>query len=305
MLYKRLSAYAIDGTFSWDPERVAAAAFQPPASFIPMQSGWSAPIGTEALYIEEHQACFLNVTIGRRLLPTTVVRQYAQTEIEKQEKLLEKPLSRTEKRDIKEKMLDELLPQAFVQTQNVALHVDIAKGWILIGSTQEKVLTEVLRLLNATFPGLQLRQLFKEPVRPLLLKALYDGGFAEHFVLGQTCQLVSREQQSRRMIARSMPLPNEGCLYFLNQGYQPSAVGLVFSERVAFVWQDTGQLQSLSLLQHEESEQDYFDEDPILKAAGDRLTTYHECASLLTALLEATQMSMAEATASDAFEFAG
>src|SRR5690606_40644688 len=104
----------------------------------------------------------LNLRVEKKLLPTTVINQFARaraSEIEEQQGY--KP-GRKQMKDIKEQVTDELLPKAFSVYRDTRVWIDTKNNWLVIDAAAAAKSDEVLGMLAKAIDGLPISPLYVE-----------------------------------------------------------------------------------------------------------------------------------------------
>jgi len=110
--------------------------------------GWLRPKGAEFPFVHAYEGRLL-ISFGteRRLLPPSVVDQYAKARADEWEEREGHRPGRKMMREIKEAVAQELLPRAFeIKTQMFA-YIDPAAGWLVVNASSESKTTGLLEWL--------------------------------------------------------------------------------------------------------------------------------------------------------------
>lgn len=121
--------------------------------------GWVPPFGKESDKLLEQigDVGLITLRTSKRRLPGKVVKEAVSAKVDEIEKRDGRKVYRTERNAIKEQVLAELLPRAFVEHRHISAM--LLPGYIVINATSETAAMDVLNLLRECNETL--------PVRPL------------------------------------------------------------------------------------------------------------------------------------------
>lgn len=105
--------------------------------------------------------------IEEKILPTSVIKRVMAQETDKKEKLLDRPLRKTEKDALKDDICARLLPQAFSKYSTLNVIIFYKEKLIVIDTASVKQAENALSLLRKTIGSL--------PVTPLIPRASIEG----------------------------------------------------------------------------------------------------------------------------------
>jgi recombination associated protein RdgC len=184
------------------------------------------------------RACTLFMAGGEdKLLPSSVVNDEMARRVQKIAEEEARPVHGRERRRIKDDVLNDLLPRAFVRSSRVAAYVDLANGWLVIDTSShnsaESVVTQVREALGS-FPA---RPLEPEVSPNLLLTDwLATGNLPSGFTLGDECELRDPATATGAVVrARRQDMEADEVREHLRNGKLVHSLGLVFDDRMSFV----------------------------------------------------------------------
>lgn len=131
----------------------------PPAATIWRRWGFSKPdhFGKSPLFEGADGARVLYVQQQERVLPGTVIRRALLDKVLEIQERDDRKLNRKEIAQLKDDVIAELLPKAFIKQSGY--HVLIYKGWLLIDSGSAKVCEEIVGFLREAFEEIALLSL--------------------------------------------------------------------------------------------------------------------------------------------------
>lgn len=163
MWFKNLQIYRLPAPWPLTPEQLAADlaphAFQPCSSLELQSQGWVSPRDNGNLVHSVNKQMLLTLGTEKKLLPTAVITQVTKikaAEIEEQQGF--KP-GRKQMKEIKEQVIDDLLPRAFSTWRATNVWIDPINGWLVIDAGSPGKADEVLKLLTKSVEKLPLEAL--------------------------------------------------------------------------------------------------------------------------------------------------
>jgi recombination associated protein RdgC len=202
--------------------------------------GFVPPVGRgdEAAMTHVVNACTL-LTVGaeEKLLPAAVVNDELQRKVQKIAEEEGRKVGGRERKRIKEDLLTELLPRAFVRSSRMSAYVDRKGGWLVLDTSSRKsaenALTQVREALGS-FPAVPLAP--EEGPRVLMTDWLANGNLPGGLALGDECELRDPATATGAIArCRRQDLDAEEVKEHLRNGKQVFQLGLVFDDRISFV----------------------------------------------------------------------
>jgi recombination associated protein RdgC len=215
--------------------------------------GFVPPVGRgeDAALTHTVQACTWFVMGGEeKLLPAAVVNDELHHRIQKIAEEEGRKVGGRERKRMKEDLLNELLPRAFVRASRTSAYVDIENLWLVIDTSSRKstdlVLTQVREALGS-FPALPLAP--EEGPRVLMTDWLANGTLPAGLTLGDECELRDPGSNTGAIArCRRQDLESEELKEHMRNGKQVFQLGLVFDDRISFVLGEDLVLRKVKLL---------------------------------------------------------
>ncbi len=222
--------------------------------------------GWDSLTLTEN-GCTLAVLGGEdKLLPPAVLTDALQRKVRQITEQEGRNVGGRERKRIREDLLTELLPRAFVRSSRTAAYADIANGWLVIDTASRKQADTVLtcwREALGSFPAVPPAP--EEGPRVLLTDWLATGRLPAGFALGDECELRDPATAAGAVIrARRQDMDAEEVKEHLRSGKQVFKLGLVYDDRISFVLGEDLVLHKLRFL------------DVVLDTLGDSLQDAHD-----------------------------
>ncbi|MCL7938877.1 recombination-associated protein RdgC [Halomonas sp. ATCH28] len=252
MWFKHLHLYRLHDAPELDAASLENAlgeqAFRPLGGSEARRLGWSAPAGragTQLLHELQGQR-LMTALRQERILPASVVREEVEERSEAIETSEGRKLRRQEKLAIKEQVYEELLPRAFVRSQEVDLWWDSRRALIAVNASSRKRAEELLDLLRETLGSLKVTPLASQtlPMRAMTTWLGDPGSRPADLVLGDQVELKAKGDDGV-LRARQVDLDSDEIQQLLESGRQASKLALSIEGRLSFVLHDDLAIKSL------------------------------------------------------------
>lgn len=202
--------------------------------------GFVPPVGRnpdEPLTRRLQSRTFFTVGAETKLLPSGVVNSELQRKVQKIAEEEGRKVGGRERKRLKEDLLNELLPRAFVQQSRMDGYVDTASGWVVLDTasrkSSENALTQIREALGS-FPAVPLAP--EEGPRVLMTDWLANRTLPAGFALGDEVELRDPATATGAIAkCRRQDLDAEEVAEHLRNGKQVFQLGLVFEDRLSFV----------------------------------------------------------------------
>lgn len=215
--------------------------------------GFVSPFGDEEGKALSHTVgdyTLLTVGSEHKLLPGGVVNAALRKRCQAIEQETGKPVRGKARKALKEEIIHELLPKAFVSGGRLNLYLDVKKGWIVVDTgsrkSAENAVTAVREALGS-FPALPIAP--EESPRQLMTHWVADQTPPEGLAIGDACELKEPGgAQGATIRAKNQDLAAEELLEHLRNGKQVAQLAVVFEERLQFTLNEELGLKSLKFL---------------------------------------------------------
>ena len=191
----------------------------------------------EPLTLGLRHCALLAVGSEDKLLPAQVVNEELQRKVRKVAEDQGRRIGGRERKRIKDEVLTELLPRAFVRTSRTAAYVDKEHGWLVLDTASRKsaedALTQVRGALGS-FPAVPLAPATSP--RMLMTEWLSSGRLPSSLSLGDECELRDPVTATGAIVrCRRQDLEAEEVKEHLRNGKQVYLLGLALDDRISFV----------------------------------------------------------------------
>ncbi len=154
MWFSNIQLYQFTQPFTLDApvlsKKLQAFRFKPCGTLQPASYGWSTPLG-------KHGDDLIHTTNGNimicarkdeKILPASVVREIVEEKIEEIEEKQARKLRKKEKESIKDEVVHDLLPRAFLRSHRTFAYISLKKNQILVNASSRKKAEELLDYLR-------------------------------------------------------------------------------------------------------------------------------------------------------------
>jgi recombination associated protein RdgC len=211
--------------------------------------GWVPPRGEDGeLVFSIARQQLIALGVEQKLLPASVVRQYAQAKLEQIEAAQGYKPGRKQRREITDQVETELLPRAFVKRGLTYVWIDPMNRWLLVDASSPRA-DEVMEQLKLSLGELPLT-LVKTQVAPAtaMTQWLAAGEAPGSFSIDRDCELqaAADERPAVRYVRHS--LDSEEVRNHIANGKSATRLALTWNDRVSFVLTEQMQVKKVSFL---------------------------------------------------------
>lgn len=204
--------------------------------------GFISPIGrgVDELTLTVPPYTLLSVGSQDKLLPSAVVNDEVASRVQKIVEAEGRSPGGRERKRIKDDVMNDLLPRAFVRSSRMSGYVDVRGGWLVLDTSSRKSAENTLSQIRealGSFPAVPLAP--EESPRIVMTHWIATGELPEGFVLGDEVELRDPSTASGAIArCRRQDLDSDEVREHLRTGKQVFRVGLIFDDRVSFVLSD-------------------------------------------------------------------
>jgi recombination associated protein RdgC len=229
------------------------------------------------------------ITLGveQKLLPASVVRQYAKARLVDIEAAQGYKPGRKQVRDVIEQLEIELLPRAFVKRGLTYVWIDPVNRWLLVDASSSARADEVMEQLKLSLGELPVT-LIKTQLAPstAMTQWLATGHAPGSFSIDRDCELRAMVEERAAVRYVRHNLDSEEVRAHIAGGKTATRLALTWNDRVAFVLTEQLQIKRLAFLDllKEDAERQSENADDLF--AADFTLMSGELAQLLAQLIE-------------------
>ena len=253
MRFKNLLVYRLGPDWKIDAaaleKTLAGRALQPCNSFDMESHGWIPPQqeGQFLYTLHRHWLCALGVE--QKILPASVVRQVAAERAAELAKKQGHPVGRKQMREIKERVLAELLPRALARRQTTPAWIASANGWLVVDSVAEaraERLLETLRKSGNKFPASRLDTQLSPSAA--MTGWLAKGKVAPGFTIDQDLELRSGDANKATVRYVRHALDGKDIQAHIASGKTATRLGMTWQDKISFVLTENLQIKRIEFL---------------------------------------------------------
>jgi len=115
---------------------------------------------------------FIALEVNKKLIPKSVVSNNAKKAIKEKELELDRKLSKQEKTQIKDEILFEMLPKAFIEKSRIEAFIDTKNKLICINTPSQNKAEDFVSFLRKTLSSLPLKLISTKETVPFILRKL-------------------------------------------------------------------------------------------------------------------------------------
>lgn len=240
MFFRNLTFFRFPTThdFSQLDELLPEAALKPVGPLELSSSGFVSPFGRgeEALSHRIDKSIWLSVGSENKILPGSVVNDLLAQKVAEIEDKEGRKLGGKARKRLKDDLLHELLPRAFVKSSRTDALLDLEHGFLAVDTSSRKsgeaVASEIRRALGS-FPAIP-------PNAEVAPRSILTGWIAgeplpEGLVLGEECELKDAMDGGAVVKAQNQELVSEEIAKHLEAGKQVTKLALNLDDHVSFV----------------------------------------------------------------------
>lgn len=204
----------------------------------PATRGFISPYGRNHDALSHASGAFTLLAIGsqERLLPGVVVAEEVAERIDRIAAKQGRRPGAKERKRLKEEVISEFLPRAFVRPSRLLAYLDGAGGWFVIDSASRKAAEDAVSQVREAlgrFPAVPVSA--DESARTLMTAWLIDGQLPAGLALGEEIELRDPAEAGAVVRCRRQDLESDEIRGHLKAGKQVFQLGLVFRDRASFV----------------------------------------------------------------------
>ena len=228
---------------------LASHAFQPCTEHQMRSQGWTPPAGRNSEQLVHEVSGHRLITLMRqeRLLPPAVIRETMDERVAEQERAQGYPPTRREKQALKERIIEELLPQAFTRSSRTDLWWDTRRGLIGINAASAKRAEQTLDALRQTLGSLKVTPVAvaTPPGRTMTAWLADPSARPEGLLLGEQVELRARADDDGVIRAKAVDMDGEEIRTSIELGRQVSRMHMSIEGCMSFRLDDDLSLHSI------------------------------------------------------------
>jgi len=250
MFFRNLTFFrfpvSMNSEFDALDQHLAECALKPAGPLEMSSRGFVSPFGRALAQSEDPRDTALLHRVGNciwltvggeeRLLPSVVVNDAAAKKIAEAEQREGRKLGGRTRKRIKDEIVLDLLPRAFIRPLRTDAYLDLEHGFIAVDTSSRKsaesVVSEVRRALGS-FPALPLNA--ETSPRAVLTGWIAGEALPDNVMLGDECELKDAADRGAIVKCQRQELQGEEIAKHLESGKQVTRLALNFDDQASFV----------------------------------------------------------------------
>lgn len=252
--------------------------------------GWVPPRGNagEMVFSVERQQ-LICLGIEQKILPTSVVRQYADAKLLEIEITQGYKPGRKQAREIRDQVELELLPRAFAKRGLTYVWIDPVNRWLLVDASSSARADEVIEQLKVSLNDLPLTLLKTKLAPGTAMTQWLAGGESGggSFTIDRDCELQASAEERAAVRYVRHNLDSDEVRGHIAQGKMATRLALTWNDRISFVLTEQLHIKRIAFLDilKEDAERQADNADDLFAANFSLMAG--ELAQLLAHLVEA------------------
>ena len=252
MWFRNLQLYRLPANWDMTADRLAEQLgrlmFQACGSQDLATQGWASPVEDQLVFSVDGQ-WLIALGVEQRLLPSSVVKQVAEDKAEELEAQQGFKPGRKQMKEIKEAVMQELLPRAFTRRRKVYAWIDPKAGYLAVDAASRNAAEPLIETLHKALDELPLKLVNTERSPAAAMTDWLAAGEAPGaFTIDQDCELraITDEASAVRYVRHS--LEGNEIRDHIASGKQVSKLALTFDDRLSFILTDKFEIKRLQPL---------------------------------------------------------
>lgn len=274
MRFKNLLVYRLGAEWKVEPRVLenilAGRALQPCNSFDMESHGWLPPKEGDPFLYTLNRHWLMTLGVEQKLLPASIIRQVAAERAAELAKKQGHSIGRKQLREIKERVLDELMPRALARRLTTAAWVDPDNRWFVVDSAADakgERLLETLRKSGNEFPARRLDTLMSPGAA--MTGWLASGEISADFTIDQDLELRAGDANKATVRYVRHGLTGKDIQAHITGGKVATRLGMTWKDKISFMLTETLQIKRIAFLnllrqetdQNADNKADQFDLD--------------------------------------------
>ncbi len=256
MWFRNLQVYLLTAPFEFSAEelhdRLLTKISRKCGSLEMSTLGWERPLGRNGTQLTHATAGCIMICARReeKVLPPAVIRERLTEKVDALEETEKRRAGRRERQEIRDEIVQDLLPRAFTRSALTYAYIDIRNRWLVIDAASVKKAEELISLLRETLGTLPLRPLQVNQAPTGVMTAwLKSGGPPGDFQIQDECELRDRVEEGGVVRCRRQNLEGSEIKTHLDAGKQLVQLSLEWHERLGFLLTEELSIKRLRFLE--------------------------------------------------------
>lgn len=292
MPFKNARIYSLNAASSQDiydllESKINSKEFQPCSTMSLFSLGWVSPLEDEKSLVRDvKNSTMICMRIDEKIMPASVIKKMVKEEVKNTETVQDRKVGPREKLAIRENIIHEMLPKAFIKETKVHAYIDFDNHIIVVDAASAKQSEQLLSLLRATLGSLHV-QPFALDTRPTTFMTGWlagSGTIPLTIGLRESCVLKDPMEGGGKISCTNIDLEGDEVKKHLDAGKQADRLELSFNESMTFKLESDLALKSIKFT--DDAKERYGDEaeDPTARFDADFFMLSTEISRIKTEL---------------------
>lgn len=244
MFPKNLIIYRVNRDVQFNPDvmekQLAEFALTPIGSQDKQKFGWVPALPSGELFAHSSGGnILLRSCKQEKLLPAGCINKLVQEKVDQLEAEQGRPLKKREKADIKDDIIMDALPTAFIRESFTSLYILPSQGVIVVDASSHCKAEDALALLRKTLGSLPVVPLLPNtPVETTLTQWVKDGSTPSGFSIGNSAVMRSIVEKGAQVTLKHEELSAQSVLKHIEENKVVTSLSMDWQERISFTLKD-------------------------------------------------------------------
>lgn len=294
MWFKNIQWFRFASPFNWEPEalekQLLTSAFTPCGKHDLMRLGFCSPLGKHFdQLVHSQQGChLLCLRKQEKILPNAAIKEMVEERAELIENQENRRLSRKERTDLKEVVIQESLPNAFIRTHQTFAYIDTRNQWMVVDAASAQKAEEWVTTLRKTLGSLPVERIQTQSAPANIMSSwLIQQALPRGVELGQDIELKADGSEGGIISGKQHDLLSPEIAQHIESGKRVSRLALTWQNAISCQLMDDLSLKRIKfsdeLIDQAEREADG---DPVAQLDADFALMHAQMADFFPQLIE-------------------
>lgn len=222
-----------------------------------LRSGWVPPTGINysPLVHSVHGQWLVTLLTEEKILPASVIKKQLDERVAALHEAQGHAPGKRAIKELKLKVIDELLPKAFTRLRPTHAWIDPRNGWVVVDSSSDTKAEALISVLIQSLDNLPMTKLITRLTPTGSMKTCLEHGEGPvEFTIDRDCELKGVGNDGEPSVKFTHhALDGEDVRIHLENGKLPTKLGMTWNDRVSFVLTNKLGLNKLSFLNIQDS----------------------------------------------------
>jgi recombination associated protein RdgC len=233
-------------------DRLAAGRFAECGATQPESAGWVQPRGDKHSSLMESVGgqLILQLCVERKAVPSSVIKTQLQSRLDKIEQETGRRPKGKMAKELKEEIVQDLLPRAFPKRSSNLVWIDQKAGLVVINAGSIKSADRIVTLLVAALGGGVVLRPINTQISPATAMAewLKSKEAPPFFTIDRECELKQPDSEKATVRYARHTLDIDEVAEHITQGKMPTQLAMTWNSRVSFVLNEALVIKKIKLL---------------------------------------------------------